>query len=38
MRALPWGGGDIMEQPAYVVETVRLCERIAAEVQAKQAR
>jgi hypothetical protein len=33
--ALPWGGTDIMEQPAFVLEVIRHCEGIANTVEAE---
>ena len=26
LSVLPWGGNDLMDQPAYVVEAIRECE------------
>lgn len=34
---LPYGGSDLMEQPAYVLEGIEICEETAAEVRRKRA-
>lgn len=33
--ALPWGGQDIMHQPAFVLEVLELCEATKRECEAK---
>ena len=35
MGALPWGGNDLMEQPAYVVEVIRRCEGVLQTVESE---
>lgn len=32
---LPWGGDDIMQQPAEVYEVIQLCERVTSEIEAE---
>ena len=34
---LPYGGADLMDQPAYVLEGIEICEELAAEIQRKKA-
>lgn len=34
--ALPWGGQDVMQQPAYVLEVLELCETTKRESQARE--
>ena len=35
LRTLPWGGQDIMQQPAIVLEVLELCETAKKECEAK---
>jgi hypothetical protein len=35
LSALPEGGTDIMEQPAFIVEAIQLCENLRAKVESE---
>jgi len=35
---LPWGGSDLMEQPAFVLETFTFCTALKNEIEAEKAR
>jgi len=36
LRALPYGGSDIMDQPAFVLEAVELCEATQNQIEAEE--
>ncbi len=36
LKILPWGGGDLAEQPNYVVDAIRQCENIYSKVEGEQ--
>ena len=36
LKILPWGGGDLSEQPNYVVDAIRQCENIYSKVEGEQ--
>jgi len=35
LNVLPWGGSDLMEQPAYVTEGIRRCENLSNQVESE---
>lgn len=36
LNALPEGGNDIMAQPAYIVEAIKLCDNLCAKVESEK--
>jgi len=37
LQVLPYGGSDLMEQPAYVVEGIQKCETVRVSVETESA-
>jgi hypothetical protein len=38
LKVLPWGGDDLMEQPAIVLDAIRECNRVWNQVLAERAK
>lgn len=38
LHVLPYGGSDMMKQPAYILDAIRECHRVYSEVQYKDAK
>ena len=36
LKVLPWGGTDLMEQPAYILEAIDICEGIYKLVESEE--